>query len=372
MRSGPKIVLHYWGRRGGGSHFTLYLANHLKSGDNSAEIILSISQQNADYASFQAGGFPVIPFDRPSLSELCQKAWALPPKLRQHADALASLKPDTVIMTMNSPFAWPFMGMLQKRGLKVFYIAHDAEPHPGDYAAAWQRITQDLLVRRADRIITLSDSVAQRLAKRIPASASKTSVIPLETVYPIQRTVRPDMPASGETVRLLFYGRLIPYKGLALLTQALAPLRARSDWRLTIAGSGPLEPELRKAFETWTQVELELGWISDARTAELFSSHHLLLCPYVEASQSGVIAQALTWAVPSIVMPAGALPAQIGRGLAGTVAEAMTADAFRRALEGILVRPELLKELSDGAAKLIAECQATSEWVKLVERPQAR
>jgi glycosyltransferase involved in cell wall biosynthesis len=275
-------------------------------------------------------------------------------------------------MTMNSPFAWPFIRMLQRRGLNVFYIAHDAEPHPGDYALAWQRTTQDLLVRCADRIITLSASVAEQLANRIPASALKTTVIPLETVFPIQRNERHDMPAIGETVRLLFYGRLIPYKGLDLLAHALTPLQDRTDWSLTIAGSGPLESEIRNVFASWPQVELELGWISDDRTAELFSSHHLLLCPYVEASQSGVVAQALTWALPSLVMPAGALPDQIGGEMAGAVAKAMTADAFRRALEGILDRPESLKEFSRGATKLMAKRQAVSEWTRLIEDARAR
>jgi glycosyltransferase involved in cell wall biosynthesis len=180
------------------------------------------------------------------------------------------------------------------------------------------------------------------------------------------------MPAVGETVRLLFYGRLIPYKGLDLLAHALIPLRGRTGWSLTIAGTGPLEPEIRKVFATWPQVNLELGWISDDRTAELFSSHHLLLCPYVEASQSGVVAQALTWALPSLVMPAGALPNQIGGEMAGAVAEAMTADAFRRALEGVLDRPESLKEFSRGAAKLIAKRQAVSEWTRLIEDARAR
>jgi glycosyltransferase involved in cell wall biosynthesis len=323
-------------------------------------------------AAFRSGGFHIITFDRPILSNIWRKAWALPIQLRRHADALASLNPDAVIMTMNSPFAWPFIGMLQRRGLNVFYIAHDAEPHPGDYAVAWQRTTQDLLVRRADRIITLSASVAEQLANRIPASALKTTVVPLETVFPIQRHERHDMPAVGDTVRLLFYGRLIPYKGLDLLAHALTPLRNRTDWSLTIAGSGPLESEIRNVFESWPQVDLELGWISDDRTAELFSNHHLLLCPYVEASQSGVVAQALTWALPSLVMPAGALPDQIGGKVAGTVAEATTADAFRLALERILERPDSLEEFSRGAAKLIAERQAASEWGRLIKDAQAQ
>jgi glycosyltransferase involved in cell wall biosynthesis len=362
-----RAVLHYWGRRGGGSHVTLLLADHLKNADLPIKVTLSLTQQNADIEAFKASGLPILTIDRPSLATAWRKAWSLPKQLTNHANTLASINPDVVVMTMNSPFAWPFIRALQRRGLRVVYIAHDAEPHPGDYAATWQRVTQDLLIKGADRVVTLSKSVTQRLAERIPASASKTSVIPLESIYPTKQTHLPDRHLVDEPVRLLFYGRLLPYKGLDLLVQALQPLKTDPRWRLTIAGSGPLEAEVRRALAHWSQVDLEHGWITDERTAELFSSHHLLLCPYTEASQSGVIAEALSWAMPSLVMPSGALPEQVGHGAAGLIAQPGDAEGFGRTLQSVLDHPNSLAALSRGAAKLLVERRSQDEWVKLIE-----
>jgi glycosyltransferase involved in cell wall biosynthesis len=362
-----RVVLHYWGHRGGGSLLTLLLAQYLTDSQTPTEVILSLTKQNNDIKAFEASGLPLLTIDRPSLPNLWRTVWFLPTQLTKHANALASLKPDAVIMTMNSPFAWPFIRALQSRGLKVIYIAHDAEPHPGDYAATWQRMTQDLLIKSADRVVTLSSNVSRRLAERIPPSSSKISMIPLEAVYPTKRPLLPDRQSADEPVRLLFYGRLLPYKGLDLLAQALHPLRNDPRWQLTLAGSGPLELELRRAFSQWSQVDLELGWISDERTADLFSSHHLLLCPYREASQSGVIAEALSWAMPSLVMPAGALPEQIGHGAAGLIAQTGDAEGFRRVLVSVLERPESLAALSYGAATLLAERRDKKDWIHLVE-----
>jgi glycosyltransferase involved in cell wall biosynthesis len=362
-----RVVLHYWGRRGGGSLLTLLLAQYLIDGQAPSEVILSLTKQNNDIKAFEASGLPLLTIDRPSLPSLWRTAWFLPVQLAKHANALAALRPDAVIMTMNSPFAWPFIRALQRRGLKVIYVAHDAEPHPGDYAATWQRVTQDLLIKRADRVVTLSSNVSQRLAARIPTSSSKTSVIPLEAVYPINRSQLPERQSTDEPIRLLFYGRLLPYKGLDVLVQALSPLKNDPRWRLTLAGSGPLEPEVRSAFAQWSQVDLDLGWISDERTAELFSSHHLLLCPYKEASQSGVIAEALSWAMPSLVMPAGALPEQIGHGVAGLIARTGDAKGFRRALQSILDGSNSLVALSHGAAALLVERKSQGGWGKLIE-----
>jgi glycosyltransferase involved in cell wall biosynthesis len=364
---GPKVILHYWGRRGGGSDVTLFLAQHLRRADELIDVTLSLSNKNDDMATFEATGLPIIAMDRPSLSTLWQDVWRLPGRFKDHVNSLASLKPDVVIMTMNAPFAWPFIRLLQRREIKVFYIAHDAEPHPGDYAITWQRLSQDLLIKSADRVVALSNSVAKRIVERIPASSEKITIVPLEAIYPTEHTRLCRRQPSNEPVRLLFYGRLLPYKGLDLLATALEPFRDNLNWRLTVAGSGPLETEVEKAFVDWPQVDLRFGWVSHDETAELFSAHDLLLCPYVEASQSGVVAQAMSWAMPSLVMPRGALPEQIGFGVAGIVAERADADGFSQALRSVLGRPDLLTGLSQGAADLLAERQADQGWVRLVE-----
>lgn len=358
-----RVVLHYWGRRGGGSHFTLNLAQHLRP---SAEVFLSLSRHNEDMEAFKAASLPILDIDRPSLTTLWRQGWALPRRLKHHAEALAALEPDAVIITMNSPFAWPFIHCLRRRGLKVIYVAHDSEPHPGDYAAIWQRWTQDLLIRNADGVVALSNAVAGRIGERLPVAKSKVSIVPLETIYPSLGTETRSLQSGDGPVRLLFYGRLLPYKGLELLAEALAPLKGRAGWRLTIAGSGPLEDDVRRWFARWKQVDLQLGWVSDLQTDSLYSSHDLLLCPYTEASQSGAVAMAISWGMPSLVMPTGALPEQIGFGKAGLIAKSLDAGGFRLALEEALAEPGHMQELSRQAKALLAERQAHRGWLSLI------
>jgi glycosyltransferase involved in cell wall biosynthesis len=257
-----KVVLHYWGRRGGGSEFTLSLAQYLRQSAPAVDVVLSLACQNDEFESFKAADFPIFTFDRPDLSTLWRKAWTLPGLLRAHADALASAEPDVVIITMNAPFAWPFVKILQRRGVRVVYAAHDAEPHPGDYAVLWQRVTQDRLIRSADGVVALSSNVGRQIEERCSEARGKLSVIPLAAAFPTKRIQH---SYEGGPIRLLFYGRLLPYKGLDLLKDAMEPLRAHPGWHLTIAGSGPLEDEIRRSFAAWQQVDLELGWISDRR-----------------------------------------------------------------------------------------------------------
>ena len=362
---GPKVVLLYWGRRGGGSVFTLRLAQELESAGEPVQVVCSLRQANIDLPRFEAAGIRYAALDLPHLSD--RRKWlSLPRLLRRHADEIAGLRPNVVIITMNAPFAWPFVTLLRRRGLSVAYVAHDAEPHPGDYAAMWQRLTQNRLVRAADMVITLSPSVRERLTQKISSVAQKAHMIPVEAVWPIRRQTPIEPLLPDAPLRLLFYGRLLPYKGLHDLAAALEPLRSNLSWRLTIAGEGPLEPALRSLFAGWPQVDLELGWIGDERTAELFQQHHLLVCPYTEASQSGVVAEALSFAMPALVMPTGSLPEQVGMGRAGIVVEEATTPALAAALFRLIGDRDWLPDLSQRALQLMREHHDRREWLQFV------
>ncbi len=63
------------------------------------------------------------------------------------------------------------------------------------------------------------------------------------------------------------------------------------------------------------------GWLSHAETQELLRSHDVMIAPYREASQSGVVAEALAWGLPVVATPVGALAEQIGDGRAGWLSD---------------------------------------------------
>jgi glycosyltransferase involved in cell wall biosynthesis len=80
------------------------------------------------------------------------------------------------------------------------------------------------------------------------------------------------------------------------------------------------------------------------------------------------VAQAMSWAMPSLVMPTGALPEQIGFGRAGLITPTRDADGFRDCLLAVLDSPTCLRELSQTTAEWLAECQAHRGWIDLIGR----
>jgi glycosyltransferase involved in cell wall biosynthesis len=99
----------------------------------------------------------------------------------------------------------------------------------------------------ADRIVALSQGVADDFSARFPAEAARVAVIPNagfdgEAVVPAA-----PMPRSGNGARrLITCGRLTPQKNQALLLRALARVRRELDVRLGLLGEGALRPELEK------------------------------------------------------------------------------------------------------------------------------
>jgi glycosyltransferase involved in cell wall biosynthesis len=106
----------------------------------------------------------------------------------------------------------------------------------------------------------------------------------------------------GETLRLLYLGRLHPLKNIESLLEACVGLGLR--WRLTIAGSGKssYEKDLRRRV-----ADLGLGdnvtfcgLVRGAQKAALFQNHDILVQPSLSENFGLVVAEALAHALPVI------------------------------------------------------------------------
>jgi glycosyltransferase involved in cell wall biosynthesis len=91
-------------------------------------------------------------------------------------------------------------------------------------------------------------------------------------------------------LRLLCFGRLLPYKGLDLLAAAIPLVCANAQVR--VVGSGPESDELC-ALRTLPRTSVENRWVPEQEIGDLLAWADAVILPYREASQSGVAAAAL-------------------------------------------------------------------------------
>ena len=296
-----------------------------------------------------------------------------PANWRRFGRLLDQFRPDVVILAMNFAPAWPLVLQLRRRGIRLVYIPHDPQPHSGDFARGWQVFSQNRVLAAADLIVPMSTAMltAARMLggdfSRLPAR-----VVPLHTLG-VPRRSAGRSPVTGGPLKMLFFGRLIAYKGFDLLAEACRLLAHRDDWSLTIAGDGPMKadvPVLFSGLENKVRLD-QLRHLAEDEVDALVASHDLLVCPYRDATQSAVIAEAILEAVPSIVTPAGALPEQVDFGRAGYVASAMTGAALAEAIAAALDDRAGLARRSADTLAFWQRTAAANPWLAVVRQALA-
>lgn len=229
------------------------------------------------------------------------------------------------------------------------------------------------LARRLDGLVALTNTGAQRLAKRMKVPIAKIRVIPHGT---------PDLPAQAlpplSPLRLLYFGFIYSGKGIEDLVDALGALRQQSpesagQVRLTIAGGtspdiafgagGSYLDGLRARVASQglsEQVDWEFD-IDEHDIASLIQRHHLMVLPYRESRKLSLMGQmrgtsgALSWAVAAgrgaITSDARAFAEEISHGN-GLAYPQGNVTALSEAIGAVLKEPEQVKQWAKAASFL--------------------
>lgn len=341
-----RILMWYWGRRGGGAQFSLSLARALVPGG----LALSVSRQNTLIDAFRALPVPrqeVATYNGPlGFAAGFARLPALTAALGRFARDQAA---PVVLSGMSHPWT-PFVApALARAGLAFVPVVHDAAPHPGDASPlfGW-RLDRELAAARA--AVVLSEAVAEAVAARRPG-------LPL-----IRLAIGAHLPHGAATAAargsdFLFFGRIRRYKGLDLLRDAWPAVRAAHPGAtLRILGEGDLDG-CAPGLSALPGVSVDLRWVPDDAMAAEVASAGVLVLPYREASQSGVVPIALALGVPVVATAVGGLAAQVADGRSGLVVppdQAALATAMARMLDA-----PLRDRLAAGAREAGA---ALSDW----------
>ncbi len=119
-------------------------------------------------------------------------------------------------------------------------------------------------------------------------------------------------PSKTNPLRVLFVGRLLPFKGVSLLLEAVARVRGEFPVRVTVVGDGPLREELERAAEglNLSGMTTFLGNLPLTQVAEQMRLAHVFCLPSVRESGGGVLLEAEASGVPVIAVNYGG-PAEI-------------------------------------------------------------
>ena len=344
-----RVLLWHWGRRGGGPRYTLELARALSARDD-VDVALSLSKDCEIFKSFVEIGF--ARFDIHTYRNIRSALFTsikLPIIRAAFWRFVRDKQIDVVVCTMSH--LWNVPVLLGKPGFPPFIsVLHDAVPHPGEnFPFRFGLLRAE--VKRSQAVITLTEHVQSIVCGQYPYPKDRTYVVP-HGVFPY---AKPRGPTAKGPVRLLFFGRILFYKGLDLLLEAHRLLRSRGiDVHLTIAGPGNIGP-YRDSLKGLDHVFVDNRWIDEDGIEEVFRTADLTVLPYREASQSGVIATSFAAGIPVVVTPTGGLVEQVQHGVNGLVCDNQSAEAIANSIEMMVNNTELRFDCAEGALRTAKE-----------------
>jgi glycosyltransferase involved in cell wall biosynthesis len=221
---------------------------------------------------------------------------------------------------------------------RVVLICANAVPHeprPGD-----RRLTS-LLADSVDAILVHTPAERAALAELTDRPITVAALPPHLPAGPPGRGHRSGLPRH----RLLFFGKVRPYKGIDVLLQALTRL---PDVQLTIAGelyrsAADLPDRIARAGLA-DRVVVRPGYLPAAQIPELFGGVDALVLPYRTATASQLVALAHEHGLPTVVTRVGNFPDVVTDGVDGLVCAPGDVDDLVRALRE-LYRPGRLAAL---------------------------
>ncbi len=152
---------------------------------------------------------------------------------------------------------------------------------------------------------------------------------------------------------VLFFGRIVPYKGIEYLIQAGKLVAQKvADVNITIAGEGDWA-NYEKLIGGDNHFTIHNRFIPDDEVARLFNKAFLIVLPYTSGSQSGVISIAAAFKKPVIVTDVGNLAEMVENEKTGLVIPPKDANALAEAMIRLLGDDKLRRQMGDNAYSLV-------------------
>lgn len=213
----------------------------------------------------------------------------------------------------------PVDAYLLPRGRPQVLTAHDVlprEPRPGQLAATKR------LLARMDAIVVHSQHGARRLEREADVDPARISVIPHGAFdYLTQLGDERPLPAELAGVEgpvVLFFGLVRPYKGLDVLIEAFHDIAGAELWVVGMPRM-PLEPLIELADSVRGRVRFVSRFVADNEIAAFFRRADLVVLPYRQIDQSGVLYTALAFGKAIVLSDVGGFAELAADGLVRAV-----------------------------------------------------
>ena len=238
---------------------------------------------------------------------------------------------------------WQLQGwetLLFKLGIPVVMTVHD----PFQHSSRFTKKTEELRINsfsRSQKLILLNHEMKSAFERHYKIPAYKIAVSKLGE-YSHIRLFKADICKFTEKPFVLFFGFISRYKGIKYLVEAMDSLHdAYPNIGLVIIGRGNIDFDLSQ-YEKRGYLKFINRFATSEELATLLQQCMFAVCPYTDATQSGVVQTAFSAGCPLIVTNVGNLPKAVTDNVNGLVVNPSDSADLARAMESLFKNPNRL------------------------------
>ena len=290
----------------------------------------------------------IIDVDKFYVVNTCGKFWQLKAFWTNFLLLLFLIKNKFDVIHLTWPAnVYEFIIYMLKR--KMILTVHDPFPHTG-LDTRIVRLRRKVAFRCVPHFIILNKAQREKFLSfyHLPSSAVIDSRL---SCYTYLNMVEQDMTTVPEQKYILFAGKISKYKGVEYLLEAMKKVHDTfPDIKLVVAGSGKYHFDI-SGYAALPYIDIRNRFIPDEELVALMKKTQFMVCPYTDATQSGVIMSSFTFGTPVIATRVGGLPEMLGNGKYGMLVKEKDTDALYRGICSLLSDEEQLADYRREIAK---------------------
>jgi glycosyltransferase involved in cell wall biosynthesis len=212
---------------------------------------------------------------------------------------------------------------------RLVITLHDPKPHIGENS--WKTFLKFNLFIPKARAFVLYAQYSKTLLKKVFPKVN----VPINCIqllpYTFMRNYLPKERKQDNSI--LFFGRLSPYKGVDLLLNAIPlVLEKHPNQHFVIAGSTSYDFQFDEALLSKLKNNITIinKYLSLEEVAALIDKCAFVVCPYRDATQSGVLSTTFAFGKTVIANNVGSFSEYINDGINGLISEPETIDLAKK------------------------------------------
>lgn len=245
-----------------------------------------------------------------------------------------------VIHITDFPYYYEWFYYLLRK--KIVLTVHDPIPHSAAVSNRFiVRLNRYIGFRLIDNFILLNKAQKDECIKLYNLYDKKIYESRLGR-YDYLKIYKCDTLNTNEYI--LFFGQITSHKGLDYLLPAMVNLHNMfPKTKLILAGKGEYDFDIMP-YKKLEYIEFRNRFIPDEELAYLIQNSLFVVCPYKDATQSGVVMSAYAFNKPVVATAVGGLPEMVIDGKLGTIVVPCDVEALSEAICDLLANPQKIEK----------------------------